>query len=62
MSVSISAPSVVEPGIHVHANGDAKVRIAQAAGANQVEPGVIALSAALIERLYRASEARKRRS
>jgi hypothetical protein len=57
--MSDDAPSVLEPGINIHSNGDAKVRVAQAAGANEVEPGVIALSVALIARLYEASQARK---
>lgn len=60
--MSDSAPSVVEPGVNVHGNGDAKIRIRLAAGANEVEPGVIALTAGLIERLFRASQTRKRGS
>jgi hypothetical protein len=43
----------------VHKNGDAKVCIAQTPGATEVEPGVVALTWALIRDLYERGEDRR---
>jgi hypothetical protein len=53
------SPSLAEPGVHVHANGDVKIQLAFARGASQLPDGTIALTAKLIDRLYAASHARR---
>lgn len=54
-----SAPSHVEPGVNIHLDGGAKVRLDVAQGANEVAPKTIALTAAFIDRLAQASHARR---
>ncbi len=58
---SDSSPSAAEPGVYIHADCGAKIRIADASGANQPEPGVIALTPRFIDDLHEASHRRKER-